>query len=34
MSEAVHAAFTRFGRRYHQRSEYSPLAAPLELRLL
>ncbi len=34
MSEAVHAATTRFGRRFPQCREHSPLAAPLELRHL
>jgi hypothetical protein len=34
MSEAVHAATTRFGRRFPQCREHSPLAALLELRHL
>lgn len=34
MSDAVHAAITRFGRRFPRCSEHSPLAAPLELRHL
>lgn len=34
MSNAVHAATTRFGRRFPRCGEHSPLSAPLELRHL
>lgn len=34
MSDAVHAAITRFGRRFPQCGEHSPLTAPPELRHL
>lgn len=34
MSDAVHAAIARFGRRFPRCSEHSPLTAPLELRHL